>query len=536
MFIERQKARIERYKNAFKGSWITKIGLGLAAIWNFITNPPFFVKIEKRPAVPFTAMLPFGISFGKKEKGTRRESTTRSRLNPEVLEQRQLLAADIASINPDPGLDNADFITNQNSFTLEGTSTPTQFLDVNENGSNIGGTTAGSSGNWSFSLSRGEGSYNFEAVDSFDSVGDTQTVIVDQTTPNNVTISVAPGGGTYGEGSAITLSGSATDPIPSGLTASDISGLDDAAAGSYAWTITKDGNAFDTGDTKDFTFTPDDNGNYVASLVVTDIAGNSAAAVTQGFTVTNEDPVPTIVGAPAVSSPEGTEISLTSTVADAGTADTVATYAWSVTKDGSAFGSTGATDAFAFTPDDEGTYVVTLTVTDDDGGSGTTTESITVTNEDPVPTIVGAPAVSSPEGTEISLASTVADAGTTDTVATYAWSVTKDGSAFGSTGATDSFAFTPDDNGTYVVTLTVTDNDGGSGTTTESITVTNEDPVPTIVGAPAVSSPEGTEISLTSTVADAGTIDTVATYAWSVTKDGSAFGSTGATDAFAFTP
>lgn len=101
MFIERQKARIERYRNAFKGSWISKTGLGLMAIWNFITNPPFFVKIEKRPAVAFTAMLPFGLRFGrrshtsKKKKQTVRKRTTRNRLTPEMLEQRQLLAGDI---------------------------------------------------------------------------------------------------------------------------------------------------------------------------------------------------------------------------------------------------------------------------------------------------------------------------------------------------------------------------------------------------------------------------------------------------------
>ncbi|MAP07326.1 MAG: hypothetical protein CMM00_00370, partial [Rhodopirellula sp.] len=100
MFIERQKARIERYRDAFRGSWISKIGLGMVAIWNFITNPPFFVKIEKRQTLPFTAMLPFGISFGKRDtKSTRRASTTRNRLSPESLEQRQLLAADITGVD-----------------------------------------------------------------------------------------------------------------------------------------------------------------------------------------------------------------------------------------------------------------------------------------------------------------------------------------------------------------------------------------------------------------------------------------------------
>ncbi|SMP66183.1 VCBS repeat-containing protein, partial [Neorhodopirellula lusitana] len=113
MFLERQKARVERYRNAFAGSWISKIGLGLIAIWNFITNPPFFVKIEKRPAVAFTAMLPWGISFSRADtKNTRRQSTTRNRLTPETLEQRQLLAADITGVDDYLGTEVASFTDN----------------------------------------------------------------------------------------------------------------------------------------------------------------------------------------------------------------------------------------------------------------------------------------------------------------------------------------------------------------------------------------------------------------------------------------
>jgi PKD repeat protein len=48
-----------------------------------------------------------------------------------------------------------------------------------------------------------------------------------------------------------------------------------------------------------------------------------------------------------------------------------------------------------------------------------------------------------------------------------------------------SFNFTPDDNGTYVVSLTVTDDDGGVGTDTETITVTNVNPTATNNGPQA---------------------------------------------------
>ena len=88
-------------------------------------------------------------------------------------------------------------------------------------------------------------------------------------------------------------------------------------------------------------------------------------------------PTAAIVGAPATSA-EGTVIVLSSTVADPGTADTF-TYAWSVTKNGAAYVST-TTPGLSFTPNDNGTYVVSLTVTDDDGGVGTDFKSVTVTN------------------------------------------------------------------------------------------------------------------------------------------------------------
>src|SRR5205814_1394189 len=67
-------------------------------------------------------------------------------------------------------------------------------------------------------------------------------------------------------------------------------------------------------------------------------------------------PTVSINGAP-ISSPEGTAISLTSSVLPAGTY----TYAWTVTKNGNPF-ATGSTSSLTFTPNDMGTYVVTVSV------------------------------------------------------------------------------------------------------------------------------------------------------------------------------
>src|SRR5204862_235045 len=112
---------------------------------------------------------------------------------------------------------------------------------------------------------------------------------------------------------------------------------------------------------------------------------------------------------------------------------------------------------FSFTPDDNGSYVVTLAVTDNDGGIGTDVKTITVTNIAPLAAINGAPD-SSDEGTLISLTSSVTDAGAADTFS-YAWNITRNGIDFAS-GTDPSLDFTPDDNGTYIVTLTVMDDDG----------------------------------------------------------------------------
>ncbi len=224
-------------------------------------------------------------------------------------------------------------------------------------------------------------------------------------------------------------------------------------------------------------------------------------------------------------------ISLTSSASDAaGPADPL-TYSWSVLKNGTSF-ATGSSAALDFTPDDDGVYVVSLTVSDGDSGIATDIKTITVTNVAPLVTIADAPATS-PEGTAIALNANVNDAGGTADVLVYAWSVTKNGSAY-ATGSTSSLSFTPDDNGTYVVTLSVDDGDGGVTSDSKTITVTNVAPTVAIVGAPTTS-PEATAISLTSTASDvAGAADPLV-YSWSVTKNGSAY-ATGSTSALSFTP
>src|SRR5262249_16495554 len=77
---------------------------------------------------------------------------------------------------------------------------------------------------------------------------------------------------------------------------------------------------------------------------------------------------------------------------------------------------------------------------------------ITVTNVAPTVAITGAPATS-PEGTLLTLGSSVSDPGTADTFS-YLWQVTASNGQVIADGAGASFSFTANDNGTYTVTLT----------------------------------------------------------------------------------
>ena len=101
-------------------------------------------------------------------------------------------------------------------------------------------------------------------------------------------------------------------------------------------------------------------------------------------------------------------------------------------------------------------------------------------------------AATSPEGTQINLTSTVTDPDST--VFTYQWTVTKNGVAFGTTGSSSSYSFTPDDNATFVVTLSVSDGID-SGTTSKTINVKNVAPTLTVSGASTTN--EGATYTLT---------------------------------------
>ena len=130
-----------------------------------------------------------------------------------------------------------------------------------------------------------------------------------------------------------------------------------------------------------------------------------------------ENVAPTLSIAGPTSGLEGSPVSLTGSATDpAGVNDTIS-LAWTVTKDGAEFAS-GTGPDIEFTPDDNASYMVTLTASDEDGGSTTVEQTLVVDNVAPV---ITAFASSSPgcggaaEGEAVTVSGSFTDEGTLDT-------------------------------------------------------------------------------------------------------------------------
>jgi PKD repeat protein len=137
-------------------------------------------------------------------------------------------------------------------------------------------------------------------------------------------------------------------------------------------------------------------------------------------------------------------------------------------------------DTLTFTPNDNGVYTFSFTVTDSQGATGSDTVVITANN---VPPVVSAPAIALqpnsefilPVVHEIGIDGTFSDAGTADThTAVWDWgdSSTSPGTVDESAGSgtvTDSHTYALP--GDYTVTLTVTDDDGGTDASTMTVHV-----------------------------------------------------------------
>ena len=271
-----------------------------------------------------------------------------------------------------------------------------------------------------------------------------------QTTINR--FPTADPGGPYSvaEGGLVTLDASAS---------SDPEQTDNTTL-TYEWDFDYDGLTFNvdaTGISPDFSASAIDGPNIrTIGLRATDDGGLSDTATTT-VDVTNVSPTATITGS-STTSPEGMEILLHSSIADPAPADTAAgfSYSWNVTKDGAAYDS-GTGDTFRITPNDNGSYQVTLIVTDKDSGvSDPATTTIEIQNVMPTIIVEGGDTVA--EGAEYSLTpGTITDPGI-DTVTQ--WIVYWGDGEIDTYAAGGEKAHIYENDGTYTITVDLADEDG----------------------------------------------------------------------------
>jgi PKD repeat protein len=228
----------------------------------------------------------------------------------------------------------------------------------------------------------------------------------------------------------------------------------DGTVSSYAWQFS-DGAG--SGVTPTHTFSSA--GDYSVTLTVTDNRGVTGTS-TSVLTVTNNAPTAAFTQ---------TCIALSCSFDATASADsdgTVAGYAWTF---GDAGTGSGATPNHTYAAD--GTYLVTLTVTDNAGGTTTTSHSVTVAlpvNNPPTASFTEA-CTGLTCGFDAS-----ASSDSDGTVAAYAWDF---GDSTTGTGVSPTHTYAA--GGTYTVVLTVTDNAGATGASSHPVSVTPPNTAPT---------------------------------------------------------
>ncbi len=229
-------------------------------------------------------------------------------------------------------------------------------------------------------------------------------------------------------------------------------------------------------------------GTYTATVTVNDGKGgtaSSSATITVGDGGDggggnggdNESPTVTVEGEPTRTASPGTSLPLAATATDPD-GDTL-TFSWTSQPSTGVIFSTPTAATTNVTFANEGTYAVTLAVSDGNGGQAS--DEITVTvggggggdNQNPSVSITGEASRSVAPGTATSLTATATDPD--DDTLTYSWTAQPSTGVTFSAPTQNTTDVTFADEGSYTVTLTVGDGNGGQGTDSVSFIVGNDD-------------------------------------------------------------
>ena len=280
-------------------------------------------------------------------------------------------------------------------------------------------------------------------------------------------------GVTVSEGTAAANTGTYSDPDGDTVAISSSVGTvskTGGSSGAWAWSLP----ASDEASMQTVTITADDGNGLTSSTTFSE----TVAAVAPKATISMAVAGLAASTAGAASAPEGSTVALRGSATSPSATDNSAgfTFVWKVTKNGAAYGG-GSGASFAFTPDNEGTFVATLQATDDGGMTGSTSLTIAGTNVAPtVGNLTATPALSMvllPQES-VAFSGRFSDAGALDSH-TATWSFgdgTTSSSSYGPGGtggpsASHMYATA----GSYTASLTVVDDDGGVGQASVKVVV-----------------------------------------------------------------
>ncbi len=238
-------------------------------------------------------------------------------------------------------------------------------------------------------------------------------------------------------------------------------------------------------------------GTDTVRVTVTDKDGGAGSAKTP-VTVTVVNHPPTAAPGGPYSGMEGAAVALNGSGSSDPDGDAI-TYAWSF---GDGTTGTGATPSHVYA--DNGSYTVSLTVTDSKGAPSTAaTATATIAN---VPPTVSVPtSLAANTGSPLTLSATFSDPGTHDSPWSYAitWgdgTAATTGSVTSQTGISAAHTYAASGSNTAIVT--VTDKDGGTGSGQTAVTVSQPVASVTLVGAGNIARCDRTNDEATATVLD----------------------------------